>query len=97
MFAGAVKDHSHASRGMSPYWNFPVEGGARVERYVPALPFSRDHFKLAALRKSLAIYRMVFGQSRQEDLVEYLLKHLSEAEVAPVAELLQIDLSAPIM
>jgi hypothetical protein len=96
MFAGAVKDHSPASRGMSPFWNFPVEGGARVERHVPALPFSRDHIKLAALRKSLAIYRMVFGQSRQEDLVEYLLKHLSEAEVAPVSELLQIDLSAPV-
>ncbi|MBV5330453.1 MAG: DEAD/DEAH box helicase [Chlorobium sp.] len=96
MFAGAVKDHSPASRGMSPFWNFPVEGGARVERHVPALPFSRDQFKLAALRKSLAIYRMVFGQSRQEDLVEYLLKHLSEAEVAPVSELLEIDLSAPI-
>jgi hypothetical protein len=96
MFVAAVKDHSIGSRGMSPFWNFPVEGGARVERHVPALPFSRDQIKLVALRKSLAIYRMVFGQSRQEDLVEYLLKHLPEAEVASISKMLQIDLSAPI-
>lgn len=95
MFAAAVKDHSSGSRGLSPFWNFPVEGGARVERYVPALPFSRDQIKLLALRRSLAIYRMVFGQSRQEDLVEYLLQHLPEAEVSSVSRMLQIDLAAP--
>ena len=96
MFVEGVKDHSASSRGMSPFWNFPIEGGARVERYVPALPFSRDQIKLVALRKSLAIYRMVFGQSRQEDLVAYLLQHLPEAEVANISKMLQIDLSAPV-
>lgn len=95
MFAAADQEHGEASRGMSPYWNFSIEGGAKVERYVPALPFSRDQIRYAALRKSLAVYRMVFGQCRQEDLVEYLLQHLSEADVATLSGMLQIDLSAP--
>lgn len=95
MFAEAVKGHSPGSRGLSPFWTFPLEGGARVERYVPALRFSRDQIKLLALKRSLAIYRMVFGQARQEDLVDYLLQHLPETEISSVSELLQIDLSAP--
>ncbi len=95
MFAAAVADHGKATRGLAPFWNFPLEGGARVERHVPALPFSRDALKLIALRKNLAVYRMVFGQSRQEDLVEYLLQHLPEDQVETVSRMLQIDLSAP--
>ncbi len=94
MFSEAVKDHGPGSRGLSPFWNFP-QGSARVERYVPALRFSRDQIKLFALKKSLAIYRMVFGQSRQEDLVNYLLQHLPEEEIQYISEQLKMDLSAP--
>ena len=54
-----------------PYWLFP--GDAKIERHVPAMPFSREVERLHELRRSLAIYRMVFGQSRQEDLIAYLL------------------------
>jgi hypothetical protein len=46
-----------------PYWLFP--GDAKIERHVPALPFSREVERLSGLRRALAIYRMVFGQSRQ--------------------------------
>jgi len=95
MFSAAMDDHGELSRGMVPYWNFPVEGGARVERHVPALQFSRDQLKLVALRRSLVVYRMVFGQSRQEDLVEYLLKHLPENNTEGLSQLLQLDIAAP--
>jgi len=40
------------------------------------LPFSREVEHLHKLRHSLAIYRMVFGQSRQEDLISYLLTEI---------------------
>jgi hypothetical protein len=74
-----------------PFWLFP--GDAKIERHVPAIPFSREAERLHGLRRSLAIYRMVFGQSRQEDLIAYLLAHVPERDRAGVVAELQIDLS----
>jgi hypothetical protein len=74
-----------------PYWLFP--GDAKIERHVPALPFSREVERLYGLRRALAIYRMVFGQSRQEDLITYLLDQIPEDERAGIVAELQIDLS----
>jgi hypothetical protein len=74
-----------------PYWLFP--GDAKIERHVPALPFSREAERMHGLRRSLAIYRMVFGQSRQEDLIAYLLAHIPEQDRAGIMAELQIDLS----
>jgi hypothetical protein len=76
-----------------PYWLFP--GDAKIERHVPALPFSREVDRLHALRRSLAIYRMVFGQSRQEDLIAYLLAQIPEADRAGVVAELRMDLTPP--
>lgn len=72
MFLAAKQDCDPNESDLVPYWVYPVENGAKIERYVPALPLSRDHERLAALRRSLAVYRMVFGQPRQEDLLAYL-------------------------
>ncbi len=69
---------SDGDSDISPFWVFPVEGGAVIERHVPSLPLSRESARLPALRRSLAIYRMVFGQPRQEDLVEHLKRTLPE-------------------
>jgi superfamily II DNA or RNA helicase len=74
-----------------PYWLFP--GNAKIERHVPALPFSREVERLNSLRRALAIYRMVFGQSRQEDLIAYLLAQIPEGNRAEIMAELQIDLS----
>jgi hypothetical protein len=76
-----------------PYWLFP--GDAKIERHVPMLPFSREVERLHGLRRALAIYRMVFGQSRQEDLISYLLTHIPESERAEIVAELQIDLTPP--
>ena len=53
-----------------PYWIY--EGSVRVERRVPMLPFSREVTRLAWLKRSLTVYRLAFGQPRQDDLLEYL-------------------------
>jgi len=53
-----------------PYWIY--EGPVRVERRVPMLPFSREVTRLAWLKRSLTVYRLAFGQPRQDDLLEYL-------------------------
>ena len=75
-----------------PFWIYPMEGGAYIERHVSALPLTRDRQLLEALRRSLVVYRMVFGQPRQEDLVEYLLKRFPEDEREAMVERLRIDL-----
>lgn len=76
-----------------PFWLFP--GAAKIERHVPTLPFSREVERLHDLKKAMAIYRMVFGQSRQEDLIEYLLKVIPEDSRAAIVAELQLDLSPP--
>jgi len=74
-----------------PFWLFP--GEATIDRYVPSLPLSREVARLENLKKSLAIYRLVFGQPRQEDLVEYLLSRgLDEEEIEELVEELRVDL-----
>jgi hypothetical protein len=58
------------------------------------LPLSREVPRLANLKRTLALYRLVFGQPRQEDLVEFLLSRGLEGEVADeLARDLRIDLS----
>jgi hypothetical protein len=36
------------------------------------LPFSREVTRLAWLKRSLTVYRLAFGQPRQDDLLDYL-------------------------
>ena len=36
------------------------------------LPFSREITRLAWLKRSLTVYRLAFGQPRQDDLLDYL-------------------------
>jgi hypothetical protein len=43
-----------------------------VERRVPSLPFSREIKRLERLKRSLTVYRLAFGQPRQDDLLDYL-------------------------
>ena len=75
-----AREASNGDSDISPYWVFPVEGGAVIERHVPSLPLSRESVRLPALRRSLAVYRMVFGQPRQEDLVEHLKRTVPEEQ-----------------
>lgn len=90
LFRAGKLDRSEGSSDLVPFWIYP-EGKARIERYVPALPLSRDWERLKELQKSSAIYRMVFGQSRQEDLVAFLINHLDNEDM----DKLRIDLSPP--
>ena len=92
LFEAALGQSSNGS-GLVPYWLFPLAGGAHIERHVPALPLSRDADQLRALKRSLAIYRMVFGQPRQDDLMTFLLERCSPETLQRVEPLLRIDLS----
>lgn len=93
LFAIARDNRSSDMTDLIPYWIFPLENGAQIERYVPVLPLSRECSLITALRRSQAIYRMVFGQARQEDLTSYLLEHFSEEEITKISRRLLIDIS----
>lgn len=72
MFELALKDRPAGKNDLWPYWLFEVKDGFKVERRVPMLPLSREHAQLTRLKKSLALYRLTFGQPRQEDLLTWL-------------------------
>lgn len=95
LFRAGVEGRGAEDSDLVPYWVYSLDNGAKIERHVPAFPLSRDSERLEALRRSLAVYRMVFGQPRQEDLIAYLLRCLPESEVPAVARQLRIDLSSP--
>ena len=79
----AARDPKRRStRDLIPYWIY--EGSVRVERRVPMLPFSREVTRLAWLKRSLTVYRLAFGQPRQDDLLEYL-QTLAGAGIDPAS------------
>ena len=85
------RDRKDGSGDLVPFWIYPLEGEAKIERHVPALPLSRDRERMEQLQKSLVVYRMVFGQSRQEDLAAFLMSRLGKEDM----DKLRIDLSPP--
>jgi hypothetical protein len=93
MFEAARLERAPGLGDLVPYWVYTAEGGSTIERHLPFLPLSRDTSRYEELKDSLAIYRMVFGQPRQEDLLEYLRKHVPEARLDEIRRELMIDLS----
>lgn len=92
MFEAAVQARSEGATDLFPYWIYPMEGGAKIERHVPMLPLSREVGRYARLRRSVTLYRMVFGQPRQDDLLEFLMGQMTEAEAIKQAEELRLNL-----
>lgn len=66
----AARDQSDELGEFAPYWIYP--GPSRVERQLLSFPLSRDTSKALALKDDLALYRLAFGQPRQEDLLDFL-------------------------
>jgi hypothetical protein len=90
MFDAACRSpEAEGSSDLVPFWIYP--GPFAIERIVPSLPLSRETRLLSDLKRSIAMYRLVFGQARQDDLVEYL----SGVDDPAVLEDLRIDLTPP--
>lgn len=78
-----------------PFWHVETSEAEsfKIERIIPFYPFSRDRAKLDTIIRTLAIYRLAFGQPRQSELVEHLLKHLPKDKISAVREKLMVNLS----
>lgn len=98
LFARAAAGREEGQNELTPYWIYPIENGATIERHVQALPLSRELGQLQAIRRTLAVYRLVFGQPRQDDLVQYVIEQNSEIQESELTEYcakLNIDLTPP--
>ena len=93
MFDMATEDREPGTSDLVPYWIFEIEDGTRVERRVPLIPYSREVGQLARLKRGLALYRLVFGQPRQEDLLEHLSHNLPDENIERIVAAWKIDLS----
>ena len=74
---------------LAPHWIFP--GSAQIERVILPYILSVDHDRLLRLKDDSALYRLAFGQPRQEDLVDLLRRRGVHQDPALLAEL-RLDL-----
>jgi hypothetical protein len=93
LFEIAISERAQGVSDLVPYWIFEVEGGAKIERRIMSLPLSRDELRYRRLRKGLALYRMVFAQPRQEDLLNYLTEVFGDERAPDIAARWKICLS----
>ena len=84
MFSAAEAARPEGDSLLDPYW--VKDGEAKIERYVPAMPLSRESRQYRSLVRTVGAYRFVLGQPRQEELIRFLGPHTSN---------LRIDLSPP--
>lgn len=78
LFDFAKKTRKPHHNDLIPYWIFEGANALKIRRFVPLLPLSKDLEQLERLKETLAVYRMVFGMSRQEDLAAYLCSRLGQ-------------------
>jgi hypothetical protein len=79
-----------------PYWHL-AEGKAKIERIVPMMPMSKEVNRLKEALKILSLYRLAFGQPRQEEFLTNLLeRNMSSEEIKIIIKALVINL-APIV
>lgn len=93
LFNLASKDERRTD--LVPYWYVP-RGHACLERIVPAAPFSSENDRLDEILRILSLYRLSFGQPRQQELIENLLRrNYKDADLREIRDALLVDL-API-
>jgi len=92
LFKVAAEQERNGKCELIPFWHVEADT-YQIERIIPFYPFSRDRAKLASLLKTLAVYRLAFGQPRQAELVEHLLTNVPESRIEDIRGKLMIDLS----
>jgi hypothetical protein len=95
LFNQALCDCAASGSEIEPFWVFPIPDGATIERHVPVLPTSTDEQRLTFLRRAVSLYRLVFGQLRQEDMMRFLMEKLPAAEAERLAGQLPLNLEPP--
>tara|TARA_R110001583_G_C5666419_1_gene410235 strand:- start:3393 stop:6656 length:3264 start_codon:yes stop_codon:yes gene_type:complete len=88
-----IKTKAERRSDLVPYWHYPV-GDTNIERYVPMKPMSKEVSKLELALKVLVLYRLAFGQPRQEELLKNVLRReFDDKELALINDALVINLA----
>ena len=77
---------------LRPFWMYP--GDARLQRRIMAIPLSSDEERWKRLQEALALYRLAFGQPRQEDMLAALQRRGISGRPKRIAEI-RMDLRPP--
>jgi hypothetical protein len=78
--------------GFRPEWVPERDGEVQMQRYVPVLPFSRDHQRWLAVKRARVFYRLVLGQPNPDELVEVLKENIDETTAWELVDELRLDL-----
>ena len=91
-FAAAELRRQPDMNDLWPWWTYP--GDSKIERWIPSFPLSKDQQRELRLKGQRALYRLAFGQPRQEDLVSILVQQGYADDDERLAQL-RIDLRPP--
>ena len=83
-------DVQRYKHGLYPHWVFEPRGGQveRIRRHLFFYADSQDASRYEELKERLALYRLVFGQPRQQDLLDRIQRIVHDQagrEVSPVS------------
>ncbi len=93
LFEQAKCNEKNKRSDLEPYWFFS-KGSAQVERVVPTYPMSKEVSKYAEIKKILVLYRLAFGQPRQQELLETFSNcDIDSSEFKSTKDALIIDLA----
>lgn len=90
LFSAAASQRQTGQNELIPYW--VCEGPWKIERRIPLFALSRETSRLEELKRSLALYRLVFGQPRQEELLQFLCAREAKESTSELIEY-RIDLA----
>lgn len=93
VFQMALDDRDRESNDLEPFWVVNSVNAVKINRHVLVPILSWESQALPHLRRSLVLYRMVFGQARQEDLLEFIQRRTENSEILDELADLRIDLS----
>ena len=87
---GNADDVQRYKHGLYPHWVFEPRGGQveRIRRHLFFYADSQDASRYEELKERLALYRLVFGQPRQQDLLDRIQRTVrdeSGRQVSPSA------------
>ena len=96
LFARAHAEHASQGNDLVPYWVYDEgENPVRVQRCVPIIPLSKEEDQFKRLKENLVLYRLAFGQPRQEDLIAWLSSATGTKTDLDALATWQLDLRPP--
>jgi hypothetical protein len=87
--------NGQTKHGLCPHWVYQPSNrstkeadDSMVRRHLLFYASSRDVARYMQLKSALVLYRLVFGQPRQQDIVERIMSQLHSAEISKVGPIL---------